>query len=1004
MPHDNGGKPYEVLLNPLGVISRCYDDQTEFLTERGWVFGKDVTTADRFACYHTPTGNLYLLDQLEAFHAAPYKGPMLRFQNKLMDFCVTPNHRMWAKCGYPGATWQEVPASRIAFHDWVVPVAGNPVKGTDEPFVLPQIDRQTKDSRSDRSLIEIDPGDWAEFLGWYVAEGNVDDKVHVSQSHSANAANCRHIVKLLKRLPFAWNYNEDNTQFHVTSKRLCDYIKSLGLGLCADKFIPEWVFKQSPATRQRFLDGYLAGDGCKDSSERARDYTGAGTMSPRLAADLQRLLIYQGVSSNVALQPASSMWRTAIYLKKHRVLEAQNWKKVQYDGTVYCPTVPTGYVVTRRNGKMLIAGNTNPAQWAEAKLGAIAAKTGRSFKAEDWDPNIPDRIAWVEKLMQQHGLPDTEDVIDPKSGKAIHGVYTGNRFFMKLHHTAESKGQGRGGGAYSSDETPAKGGETGSKRISLLDSNALLSHGATQVLRDAGAIRGQKNDDYWLQFMQGFTPREPRVPMVYNKFIAQLKASGINVVRDGSQLHVMAMTDKDVDTLAGDRNLKHGDTVHFDKGLEPIEGGLFDSELTGGHHGTKWAAVPLSEAMPNPVMEEPIRRVLGLTGNEFEDTLAGKHTLPDYGTGPSAIAKALGKVNVDSELAKVRATIEHGSKSSRDAAIRKLGYLKSAKRLGIHPKDWMMSRVPVLPPQFRPVSLMSGSNVPLVDDPNFLYKELHEADKNLGEMKQQLGDEGVGAERLAVYNAFKAVTGLGEPITQQSRDKEVHGILRSIFGSSPKFGTVQRKLISSTVDNVGRAVITPNPDLDMDSVGLPEDRAFDVYSRFVVRRLKRQGMPMMAALQEIKDKGKLARKALEEEMGERPVIINRAPVLHRFGIMAFRPRLTKGSTLQISPLVVKGFNADFDGDAMQYHVPTDEAARVEALERMLPSHSLLSPADFKSPVHVPSQEYVGGIYAASTNKSKRPERTFRSKADAIASWLNKEIEIGDAVHILEEQK
>ena len=89
---------------------------------------------------------------------------------------------------------------------------------------------------------------------------------------------------------------------------------------------------------------------------------------------------------------------------------------------------------------------------------------------------------------------------------------------------------------------------------------------------------------------------------------------------------------------------------------------------------------------------------------------------------------------------------------------------------------------------------------------------------------------------------------------------------------------------------------------------------------------------------------------------------------------------------------------------MQYHVPTDEAARVEALERMLPSHSLLSPADFKSPVHVPSQEYVGGIYAASTNKSKRPERTFRSKADAIASWLNKEIEIGDAVHILEEQK
>jgi DNA-directed RNA polymerase subunit beta' len=187
----------------------------------------------------------------------------------------------------------------------------------------------------------------------------------------------------------------------------------------------------------------------------------------------------------------------------------------------------------------------------------------------------------------------------------------------------------------------------------------------------------------------------------------------------------------------------------------------------------------------------------------------------------------------------------------------------------------------------------------------------------------------------------------------------------------------------------------------MDSVGLPEDRAFEVYKRFIVRRLKRKGMQMTQAMKHVRDQTPLAREILIEEMDERPVIINRAPVLHRFGIMAFKPQLTKGSTLQVSPLIVKGFNADFDGDAMNYHVPTDEAARKEALERMLPSRQLLSPSDFKSPVHVPSQEYVGGLYMASTARSKRPVHTFRSAKDVMAAWHRGEISIDDQVKILE---
>ena len=539
-----------------------------------------------------------------------------------------------------------------------------------------------------------------------------------------------------------------------------------------------------------------------------------------------------------------------------------------------------------------------------------------------------------------------------------------------------------------------------SKRISLLDVNALMAHGAVETLRDAGAVRGQKNEQFWLNFMRGNGPTSVRVPMVYDKFFAQLKAAGVNPVVDGPRTHLMAMTDAAVDELAGDRELKNGETVNFDRDLKPIPGGLFDPKLTGGHNGRQWAHIKLHEPMPNPVMEEPVRRVLGLTGKELEAVISGEQKLGRHGTGPGAVAAALADLNLDKEIAAARAQVHSSNRGKRDEAVRRLQFLAGAKSQGLHPKDWVMSKVPVLPPAFRPVALMGQEGMPLVADPNYLYKELLAANDNLKAMAKAVGDD-VGAERLAVYHAYKAVTGLGDPITQKSKDKQVKGILKSVFGTSPKFGTVQRKLISSTVDNVGRAVITPNPDFDMDTVGVPEGKAFEVYQKFVVRRLVRRGMPVTQAVRAVADKTDVAKDALRQEMEARPVYINRAPVLHKFGIMAFRPKLVTGDVLQVSPLVVKGFGADFDGDAMQFHVPTGDEAVKEAYERMMPSSNLLSPADFKSPVHMPSQEYLGGLYYSTTAKHPtRKERVFATPEDAARAFERHEITLDTPVHIV----
>lgn len=644
-----------------------------------------------------------------------------------------------------------------------------------------------------------------------------------------------------------------------------------------------------------------------------------------------------------------------------------------------------------------IISRTNPAQMVEAALGKIAAKTGKSYSVKDFE-DLDDLTEYAIAELKKHNMKDLGDVTDPETGRKISEVFSGNRFFMKLHHTAEGKGQGRGVGQYTMDGTPAKGGETGSKVIALMDTNALLSHGATGVIRDAAAIRGQKNEEFWLPFMRGVTPPKPKIPMVYEKFINQLRGSGINVVEDGQQTHIMALTDKDVDKLSGGRYVTSGDTLQFEKGMKPISGGLFDPALTGGNAGDRWSAIKLEEPMPNPVMEEPIRRMLGLTQQKLEDVLAGTDSI-STGTGPSAIKRALDRINIDREMEYAREQIKSGRATNRDAAVRKLGYLKSAKELKIHPGDWMLTKAPVLPPKFRPISVMSGNNMPLVPDANYLYKELIEANDNLREMSQEVDD--TGAERLAVYNSLKAVVGLGDPIHPKLQEKRVKGLLKHVFGSSPKVGMMQRRLLSSTVDLVGRAVITPNPDLDMDHVGLPEVRAWDIYKNFIVRRLKRRGMSMVDAARQVEERSSLARDELVSEMSERPVIINRAPVLHRFGIMAFYPKLVKGDTLQISPLVVGGFGADFDGDAMQYHVPVDEDAKNEAVERMLPSRNLLSPADFKSPMHKPSQEYTGGLYAATSRKSDRRTRTFRNIKDVLAAYRRGDISLDDPVETLE---
>jgi DNA-directed RNA polymerase subunit beta' len=212
---------------------------------------------------------------------------------------------------------------------------------------------------------------------------------------------------------------------------------------------------------------------------------------------------------------------------------------------------------------------------------------------------------------------------------------------------------------------------------------------------------------------------------------------------------------------------------------------------------------------------------------------------------------------------------------------------------------------------------------------------------------------------------------------------------------------VQSRLLGSTVDMVGRSVITPDPDLDMDEVGVPEAQAWSIYEPVLVNRLVRKGMSRAEAARAVTERSAAARQTLLDEMDSGVIVINRAPTLHKYGMMAARPKLTKGNVLRISPLVVGGFGADFDGDAMQYHVPAGEEAQREAAEKMLPSRNLFSAATFK--VHyTPTQDYISGLYEASARLDKKQKpATFATTADAVRAFKQGRIGVGRRVEIMD---
>jgi hypothetical protein len=624
-------------------------------------------------------------------------------------------------------------------------------------------------------------------------------------------------------------------------------------------------------------------------------------------------------------------------------------------------------------------------------LGKLAQKKGKPLNMTAFTKGSA--VQKVIDTLEKNGIKDTEKLYDPESGKHI-DVLTGPLYFNRLHHIAEDKVSSRSSAtSYDINMQPSKAGSAEkAKRIGNLATTVALSNDAKAVLRDIATVRSTKNDEFWTALKLGHTPPPPKVPFIFNKFLSHLKGAGVNVIQDGSKFHIMPQTDKDITALSsGEIKEPLGYKLKKDE-LAHEEGGLFDPTLVG-IYGDNYNHIQLNHKVPNPMAEEHLRKLLKMTKVKYDEAAySGK------------LEKELESIDLDSKITELKNFIATKRKSGRDDAVKALSFLTMLKQNNLKLSDMMLSKIPVIPAQYRPV-MIQGDQA-LTADVNELYKDLMLVNKSLGEAKEidDIDPDLLSAAKQQIYGGVKAIYGLGDPIKQKSVEKGFKGLLATALGlqgGSAKESMFQAKVVNKPIDLVGRAVLLPDSNLDLNQASIPQQVAWGIYSPFIIRRLVRQGIPATKAREYLEHKHPLAHAALQEEMLDRPGIVTRDPQLSKYNFQGMYLKTNpdpKDFSIKLNPLVFKGYGGDSDGDQLNVQLPATDDAKEEIKEKLLPEKNLIYHRTFQ-PIYTPSNEAATGLFAASFEDNKNAPKKYQSEDAVVKDFLAGKLDVGDRVEI-----
>jgi len=377
-----------------------------------------------------------------------------------------------------------------------------------------------------------------------------------------------------------------------------------------------------------------------------------------------------------------------------------------------------------------------------------------------------------------------------------------------------------------------------------------------------------------------------------------------------------------------------------------------------------------------------------LTTNDYEDFKKKYYTKFKAGTGAAVLKELLEKIDLDVLTADLMKQIDETKTLKRNDLIKRLKIVDAFRRSGNRPEWMVIEALPVVPPEMRPMVQLDGGRFATADL-NDLYRRIITRNSRL----KRLID--IGAPEIIVNNEKRLVQdAVDSLIANHKRNHPMVGPgrrpLKSLSDSlEGKQGLFRQNLLGKRVDYSGRSVITVGPEMRMDQCGLPRKMAIELFKPFVMRELIQQGHceSPEAAKKMIERNSDEIWDILEQVVENHPVLLNRAPTLHKLSIRAFNPIIVEGEAIRLHPLVTPGFNADFDGDQMAVHVPLSNEAQTEARVLMLASECLLHPQNGESAI-TPSQDMVLGTYYISIERDglTGEGRAFLSEDEAINAY------------------
>ena len=385
----------------------------------------------------------------------------------------------------------------------------------------------------------------------------------------------------------------------------------------------------------------------------------------------------------------------------------------------------------------------------------------------------------------------------------------------------------------------------------------------------------------------------------------------------------------------------------------------------------------------------PLKKKQLLTEDEYRAAYEKYSSEFEAEMGAEAIKKLLGMIDLPVEAARIRADIEKTNSKQKIKDLTKRLKMVEAIRGSENKSEWMvMDVIPVIPPDLRPLVLLESGNF-ATSDLNDLYRRIINRNNRLKKLVDLNAPEVIiRNEKRMLQQAVDALFDNGRcrrPVLGSS-NRPLKSLTDMIKGKQGRF---RENLLGKRVDYSARSVIVVGPELKLNQCGLPKKIALELFQPFIIRKLKEHGLAdtIKSAKKMLERRDPEVWDILEEVIYQHPVMLNRAPTLHRMGIQAFEPVLVEGNAIKIHPLVCKGFNADFDGDQMAVHLPLSLEAQVETHVLMLAPNNIFSPAN-GSPIITPSQDIVLGTFYITTDREgdKGEFSLFKTVQEALMAF------------------